>query len=404
MKNKGGMMFETVEEYPVDPIMIGAEYFAQDPRQDKLDLTVGIYQDAAGKTPVLKAVKAAEQRLVNIQTSKSYLALTGDATYCRVLGETILGSDLFDGFVAAQTAGGAVALRVMADLLAQMPNRPTVWVQTPTYGNYIPILTAAHARFEMLPFYDTITRNILFDQMLEGLCEARSGDVVLLQGVCHNPTGADMTEAQFDALLDVLEARGLVPWIDLAYLGFSQGFDQDCAMARKIANRFPECIICVTLSKTFGIYRDRAGALLIKTRPNDTARIHRAVSAIVRSSASHAPDHGPAVVRMILQDQDLKALWLDELDHMRQRVIAVRSEIVRCEEQEFGRTDLSYLGRQSGMFSLLPLSSEQELALTRDHAIHVVKGGRINVARLSAADIPTLITAVHAVLGKVSLR
>lgn len=393
-------MFENVEDYPVDPIMIGAEYFAQDPRQDKLDLTVGIYQDAEGKTPVLKAVKAAEQCLVDTQTSKSYLALTGDAAYCKVLGETILGPGLFDDFVAAQTSGGAVALRVMADLLAQLPKTPTVWLQTPTYGNYVPILTAAGARFGMLPYYDRITRNTLFDQLLEGLKRAHPGDVFLMQGACHNPTGADMTVAQFDALLDVLEARGLVPWIDLAYLGFSQGFDQDCAMARKVASRFSECIICVTLSKTFGIYRDRAGALLIKTRASDRARTHRAVSAIVRSGASHAPDHGPSVVRTILQHNDLKSLWLDELEQMRQRVIAIRSEIVRCEEHEFGKSELSYLAGQSGMFSLLPLTPEQEAALTSNHAIHVVQGGRINVARLRAPDIPKLIAAVHDVLSK----
>lgn len=267
-------MFEQVEEYPVDPIMIGAEYFAQDPRFDKLNLTVGIYQDEIGQTPVIKAVKLAEQRLVDTQTSKSYLALTGDAEYCRVLGQEILGPDLYDdSFVAAQTSGGAVALRVMADLLAQMPTRPTIWLQTPTYGNYVPILTAAGALFKSVPYYDPIRREIVFDQMLEGLNAAQPGDVFLMQGVCHNPTGADMTPDQFEALLDLLEDRGIVPWIDLAYLGFARSWDADCTMARKIAVRFPECIVCVTLSKSFGIYRDRAGALFVKTRAGDRDRI-----------------------------------------------------------------------------------------------------------------------------------
>lgn len=274
-------MFENVEKYAVDPIMIGAEYFAQDPRKDKLNLTVGIYQDEHGQTPVLKAVKLAEQGLVESQSSKSYLALTGDAEYCTVLGQEILGAHYDGTWVAAQTAGGAVALRVMADLLAQMPTPPTIWLQTPTYGNYVPILTAARAKFTHVSYYDPIRREILFDQMLEGLKSAKRGDVFLMQGVCHNPTGADMLPAQFYMLLDLLEARGIVPWIDLAYLGFSQSFDEDCAMARKIAARFPECIICTTLSKSFGIYRDRTGALFIKTQAADRERMHGAVSVIV---------------------------------------------------------------------------------------------------------------------------
>jgi aspartate/tyrosine/aromatic aminotransferase len=391
-------MFEKVDDYPVDPIMIGAEYFAQDPRKDKLNLTVGIYQDELGRTPVLKSVKLAEQHLVDTQDTKSYLALTGDADYCRVLGQELIGAELYDdSFVAAQTAGGAVALRVMADLLAQMPTRPAVWLQTPTYGNYGPILTAAGARFRSVPYYDTLRRDILFDQMLEGLKEAQPGDIFLMQGVCHNPTGADMTAAQFDALLDFLEARGIVPWIDLAYLGFAQSFDADCTMARQIAARFAECVICVTLSKSFGIYRDRAGALFMKTRPADRTRMLRAISAIVRAGASHAPDHGPSVVRTILQDAGLKKLWLQELDQMRQRVCQLRQEITKIEVQSFGRNDLGYLARQSGMFSLLPVTPDQERALTREYGIHVVQGGRVNLARLGDKDIEPLLRAVHKV-------
>ena len=393
-------MFEKVEDYPVDPIMIGADYFAQDPRADKLNLTVGIYQDGDGNTPVLHAVKLAEQRLIETQTSKSYLALTGDAEYCSALGYQILGVEAYDSFVVAQTAGGAVALRVMADLLAQISDRPTVWLQTPTYGNYVPILSAAGARFQTVPYYDPLLRELMFDQMLDGLKGAQAGDVFLMQGVCHNPTGADMSHAQFDALLNLLEKRGIVPWIDLAYLGFARGFTDDCNMAHKIASRFPECVICITLSKSFGIYRDRAGALFVKTKPTDRAHIQRAVSAIVRSGASHAPDHGPSVVRTILEDADLKALWLSELDQMRMRVIQLRKDIAATEARDFGRNDLGYLSYQLGMFSLLPLTVDQETALTQNHGIHIVKGGRMNVARLAADDVPHLIGAFHSVISE----
>jgi aspartate/tyrosine/aromatic aminotransferase len=396
---KGSEVFEKVEDYPVDPIMIGAEYFAQDPRPDKLNLTVGIYQDEHGQTPVLQAVKEAERRLVETQTTKSYLALTGDAEYCSVLGQEILGDTFGNDWIAAQTSGGAVALRVMADLLAQMPDPPTVWLQTPTYGNYVPILTAAGARFAQVPYYDPIGRKITFDQMLGGLANARTGDVFLMQGVCHNPTGADMTPEQFDVLLEVLEQRGIIPWIDLAYLGFAQSFEDDCTVARQIAARFHECVVCITLSKSFGIYRDRAGALFVKTRKDDRPRILRAVSAIVRSGASHAPDHGPSVVRTILQDQKLKVLWLQELDRMRARVAEVRAQIAQTEIDDFGTHDLAYLASQRGMFSLLPLTESQETALTRDHGIHVVKGGRVNVARLGPNDFDWLIRAVRTVMA-----
>jgi aspartate/tyrosine/aromatic aminotransferase len=203
-----------------------------------------------------------------------------------------------------------------------------------------------------------------------------------------------MSAAQFDALLDVLEARGIIPWIDLAYLGFAQSWEADCEMARKIAQRFPECVVCITLSKSFGIYRDRAGALFVKTRAGARATTHRAISAIVRAGASHAPDHGPSVVRTILQDDALKALWLAELDQMRARVAHVRQQIADTERSAFGTGQLAYIAKQSGMFSLLPLTEAQETALTRDHGIHVVKGGRVNVARLGADDITKLIGAI----------
>lgn len=392
-------MFEKADDYPVDPIMIGADLFAQDPRRDKLNLTVGIYQDEHGRTPVLEAVKLAEQRLIETQASKSYLALTGDADYCRLLGHEILGDAYNAGWVAAQTSGGAVALRVMADLLAQLPEPPTVWLQAPTYGNYVPILTAAGARHQALPYYETLRSELTFEQMMDGLQAARPGDVFLMQGVCHNPTGADMSPDQFAALLDRLEALGVVPWIDLAYLGFAQDFEADCLMARRIAERFDECIVCITLSKSFGIYRDRAGALFIKTRASAQERITRAVTAIVRSGASHAPDHGPSVVRTILQDAELKALWLRDLEQMRQRVARMRERIVVTEQEMFGTDRLAYLGRQVGMFSLLPLSVAQEAALTRDHGIHVVQGGRINVARLGDEDVRWLVEAVCRILS-----
>jgi len=395
-------MFERVEEYPVDPIMIGADLFAQDPRSDKLNLTVGVYEDEHGRTPILDAVKQAELRLAETQPTKAYTALTGDAEYCATLGAAIFGAESYaaSGVVAAQTAGGAVALRLMADLVAQMPSRPRVWLQTPTYGNYIPILNAAGTDWRAVPYYNRARAEIEFEAMLDGLAAARPGDLFLFQGVCHNPTGADLSPAQIGVLLDRLESLGVVPWLDLAYLGFASGWDADSTVARQILERFPECIVSITLSKSFGIYRDRAGALFVRTRNADRARMARALSAIIRAGSSHAPDHGPSVVRTILQDEALKASWLADLERMRRRVADIRQEIVAVEQRDFHGDALAFLARQSGMFSLLPLDEAQETALTRDHGIHVVKGGRVNVARLRGAGITKLVSAFHAVTGR----
>ncbi|WP_269584809.1 aromatic amino acid transaminase [Roseibium sp. Sym1] len=394
-------MFGDVGDYPVDPIMIGADLFAQDPRTDKLNLTVGVYENEQGQTPILTAVKRAESDLVALQKTKAYMALTGDADYYGSLGQEILGADLFTGhdFVSAQTAGGAVALRVMADFVAQLSRKPTIWLQSPTYGNYMPIVTAAGAPWRSVPYYDQLRCQMRFEEMLTGLEAARPGDLFLFQGVCHNPTGADLTKEQFGQLLDQLERLGVVPWIDLAYLGFGKGFEADCEQVRQIVGRFEECVVCVTLSKSFGIYRDRAGALFLKCKPETRERLQRAVSAIIRSGSSHAPDHGPAVVSRILSDPDLKSLWLQELEVMRKRVAGIRQEIVLLEQERYQRDTLAYLGRQSGMFSLLPLNSDQETALTRDHGIHVVRGGRVNVARLNSTTIPKLIEVFHQVIS-----
>jgi len=394
-------MFEDIQDYPVDPIMIGAELFAQDQRKEKLNLTVGIYQDEHGKTPVLNSVKQAELRLNTLQQTKAYTALTGDVEYCSVLGEQIFGSDRYNAnkLIAAQTAGGAVALRLMADLLSQLPNSPTVWLQNPTYGNYIPILKAAAVNYQTLPYYDPLKSQLTINAMLAGLTKAKAGDVFLLQGVCHNPTGADMSLQQFDALLNQLEKYKVVPWIDLAYLGFSQTFEKDSEMARDIIDRFPEAIVCVTLSKSFGIYRDRAGALFVKCEESEQTRMHRAISAIVRSSVSHAPDHGPSVVRTILQDESLKNTWLAELSQMQKRVKEVRKKVVETEQRLLNCSNLAFLAEQAGMFSLLPLTSQQEISLTKKHGIHIVQGGRINLARLSDEDIPKLVYAFHEVIS-----
>lgn len=393
-------MFEKLRGFDVDPIMKAAADFRADARADKLDLTVGVYQDESGQTPVLSAVKAAEMRLAKEQSSKAYMPLTGDPEFCLLVGELVFGEGAGQryGLFSAQTAGGAAALRVAADLMAALPGKPTVWIQTPTYSNYRAIFEHAGANVATLPYYDHRTQRIEFDDMMSGLNHAQPGDAFLFQGPCHNPTGADMSDAQLGMLLDRLQSAGIVPILDLAYLGFAKDFESDCSTARKVVDRFKECIICVSLSKSFGIYRDRTGALFVKSARADQAETSRALSALIRSNLSHAPDHGAAVVKTILFDPQLKHAWLDSLAEMSARVVATRRKIVQVEHEMKLSPQLSYLENQKGMFSLLPLTYVQEIELREKFGIFLVRGGRMNVARLADDDINRIIRAVHQVI------
>lgn len=390
-------MFETLEAQPADALLGLIKLFAEDPRPSKLDLGVGVYKDEAGRTPIFAAVKEAERRLLDEQESKSYLGPSGDVRFLELLGDMVFG-DVWKAqagrFASIQTPGGSGALRIGAELLREVvPNR-RIWVGLPTWPNHVPIFSAAGLEVRTHPFFDVASQAVQFDAMMAALQTAEKGDAVLLHGCCHNPTGADLSPEQWQAVADVLEARGLLPFVDLAYHGLGDGLEADLYGVRLLAGRLGGLLTAVSCSKNFGLYRDRIGALYVMTGNSDTAAItasHLACHA--RTAYSMPPDHGAAVVRLILSDAKLARQWRTELDEVQARICAIRAGLAA--HGQAGPVDLTAVGQQKGMFSTLPLSREQVQTLRAEQAVYMADSGRINVAGLRLGDIDAFVEALR---------
>ena len=363
---------------------------AADPRNDKIDVGVGVFRDGRGNTPILKVIKEAERRLVDTQASKSYLGSAGDKRFAELLRPILLGEHAGDERIAGvQTPGGCGALRLGFELVRTANPSARVLVGTPTWPNHPPIIRAVGLEMVEYPYYDRDGTAILFEDMLEALSCGAPGDVALLHGCCHNPTGADLNPVQWAEITDVIAERGLIPLIDIAYQGFGQGLDEDAAGLRGILSRCDEVIVAQSCDKNFSVYRDRVGCLFVKTGSADatkTAMGH--VFQRSREMWSMPPDHGAAAVHIILEDTQLRAEWLIELAGMRDRINAVRQSIAAADSR------LGFVGRQFGMFSMLPLSREQVLKLREDHAIYMADSGRFNVVGLGDDQIDRFTAAV----------
>ena len=361
-----------------------------DARADKIDVGVGVYRDGTGATPILRAVKAAERLLWERQESKGYLGGRGDVEFARLLRPIVLGrhanDDRIDG---VQTPGGCGALR-LAFQIAKLANpRARVLVGTPTWPNHPPMAEGVGLELVKYPFYDAPRRGIDFDAMMGALGGARAGDIALLHGCCHNPTGADLDQGQWQAVTRVVAERGLIPLIDLAYQGLGRGLDEDAEGTWGMLDACDEVLVAQSCDKNFGVYRDRVGALFVKTASRDTTATAMAhVLQMAREMWSMPPDHGAAAVRMVLQDEALTADWRDELTSMRERLNGVRATIARADPR------LDYISRQYGMFSMLPLTLDQVKALRADHAIYMADSARFNVVGMSDAALPRFIAAV----------
>lgn len=394
-------MFDLLSPVPDDPLLklIGA--FRADRRASKVDLGVGVYRDETGATPVMSVVKRAEKVLHELQDSKSYLGLAGDIEFLRLLKHQIFqGSHLdYDRIASIQTPGGSGALRLAADLVRSTAEAPTVWVGLPCWANHIPIFQAAGLNVETYAAYDETSRCADSEAMLKALERAQPGDLVLLQGCCHNPTGGDLSEETWRALADLCLKSGLIPLIDIAYQGLGRGLREDMSGVDILLDRVPEAILAASCSKNFGLYRERTGALFVMAESQMRADIVRSnLFALARTSYSMPPDHGAALVRVILSNEELVMTWEAELASMRSRISAIRQGIVDC-WQEDAHLDLSYLMTDRGMFSLLPLNGSQITALREDHAIYVAGNGRINLAGLKSSDIPHLVNSLRSVMS-----
>jgi len=366
-----------------------------DPRSDKIDVGVGVFRDGAGNTPILKVMKEAEQRLLDTQVTKAYLGSAGDKRFAELLRPILLGEHAGDQRIAGlQTPGGCGALRLGFELIATANSQARVYLGTPSWPNHAPIIRAVGLETAEYPYYERGQGTIRFEDMIAALRSAEPGDVALLHGCCHNPTGADLSEEQWAAVRDVVVDRELIPLIDIAYQGFGRGLDEDAFGVRLILSACDEVVIAQSCDKNFSCYRDRVGSMWVKTgAAKTTATAMGHVNQRSREMWSMPPDHGAACAHIILEDPELHARWLVELDAMRDRINSVRQRLASADPR------LAFIGRQFGMFSMLPLSVEQVLKLRTDHAIYMADSGRFNVVGMSDEQIGRFTAAVVEALG-----
>jgi aspartate/tyrosine/aromatic aminotransferase len=366
-----------------------------DPRPEKIDVGVGVFRDAEGRTPILNTIKKAEKILLESQESKSYLGMNGDKRYAELLRPILLGRHERDERIAGvQTPGGCGALRLGFELIATANPDARVLVGAPTWPNHPPMLKSAGLTQIEYPYYEKAQGAVRFDAMLEALSQARAGDVVLLHGSCHNPTGADLSDEEWAQVTRIVAERGLIPFVDIAYQGFGRGLDEDAKGLWGLLDVCDEVLIAQSCDKNFSVYRDRVGSFFVKTgAPETTATAMAHVMQRAREMWSMPPDHGAAAVRIILDDPELRAEWLVELEAMRTRINSVRQRIASADPR------LAFIGRQFGMFSMLPLTKEQVVGLRDKHAIYMADSGRFNVVGMSDGEIDRFVEAVTEVLN-----
>jgi aromatic-amino-acid transaminase len=388
--NGGAQFFDALGDVQSDSLLALIALANADPRPDKIDVGVGVYRDGAGNTPILRAVKAAEKLLWESQQSKSYIGGYGDKRYTELLRPIVLGRHADDDRIAGlHTPGGCGALSLGFKLIATAHPRSKVLVGTPTWPNHIPVIEAAGLSIAEYAYYDRLQTRIRFDEMLAAFEGAGTGDVVLLHGCCHNPTGADLDDGQWREVVDVVARRGLIPLVDIAYQGLGRGFAEDAAGLHLLLDACDEVVVAQSCDKNFGVYRDRVGSLLLKTRHADqTKRAMNHAVQIAREMWSMPPDHGAASVRIVLDTPELRADWDAEVGEMRDRINRIRGAIAGADPR------LAYIGSQFGMFSMLPVSPEQVRRLRDDHAIYMADSGRFNVIGMADHAVDRFIEAV----------
>ncbi|AYY80056.1 aspartate/tyrosine/aromatic aminotransferase [Proteus vulgaris] len=396
-------MFEKIIAAPADPILGLADSFRSDPRENKINLGIGVYKDETGKTPVLTTVKKAEKYLLENETTKNYLPISGIPEFGNVTQALLFGeqhSIIFEKRArTAQAPGGTGALRIAADFIAQQTTAKRVWISNPTWPNHNNIFQIAGLEICNYDYYDAKNHGLDFDGMLASLTKAQAGDVVLFHGCCHNPSGIDPTEEQWRQLAALSAEKGWLPVFDFAYQGFARGLEEDAQGLRLFAEKNPELIVASSYSKNFGLYNERVGACTIVTKDSDTAeKAFSQAKAIIRANYSNPPAHGASVVTTILSNSELKEEWIEELTTMRERIQRMRQLLVTTLQEKGAKQDFSFIIDQNGMFSFSGLNKEQVERLRAEYGIYIVGSGRINVAGLTLENMVPLCEAIVAVL------
>ena len=397
-------MFQALQPLPPDPILGLSAAFKADPNPNKVDLGIGVYKDENGNTPVMKAVKLAEESLLNSQATKSYVGPTGALDYNETIARMVLGDNLLDSLggrrVTVQTPGGCGGLRLAADFIAKANADTTVWVSNPTWANHKPLLGSAGLKFNQYPYYDYATHSVDFDSMLACLKQVPQGDLVLLHGCCHNPSGADLSPEQWLQVRDVAVQQGFTVFIDLAYQGMGTGLEEDVYGVRLLAESLPELIVVSSCSKNFGLYRERTGAVTLICESEESCKTASTLlAAAARANYSMPPDHGAALVQLIINTPKLRKIWDEELTEVRERINRLRSQFVQRLKDAAIEQDFSFIENEKGMFSFLGVTEDQIKVLINKYSIYLVNSSRINVASINDSNIDYLISSLKEVLA-----
>ena len=388
-------MLDQLKDQPADKILSLMAAFRADPRDGKIDLGVGVYKDPEGCTPVMRAVREAEKRIWEQETTKTYTALAGDPAFSDAMVALVLGDAVPRTRVAAvATPGGTGAVRQGFELIRMMNPGGTVWVPEPTWPNHLSILKHLGMAVKSYRYFDAGTLGVDAEGMLADLAGVQAGDAVLLHGCCHNPSGADPEAETWDAVARILREKGALPFIDLAYQGFGDGLEADAAATRLIAGS-GECLIAASCSKNFGIYRERTGLLMAVSGDEGVARLAQAnLVYLNRQNYSFPPDHGARVVTTVLGDEGLRADWQVELEEIRTGMMALRKALAGELRLLTNSDRFDFLLSHKGMFSRLGASPEQVERMRAEHGIYMVGDSRINVAGLNARTVPVLAQAM----------
>jgi len=385
---------------PADAILGLIVEHREDPRPEKVDLGVGVYRTAKGETPILDTVKKAERQLLETQATKAYIGTAGSAEFNAAMQDlTFADSVSRDRLITIQTPGGSGSLRVAAGIILRARDNATVWVSEPTWANHIPLLGGAGLTLKPYPYYDPDNHVIRTEAMLEALQAVPEGDVVLFHSCCHNPCGLDPSNDEWRAITDVVVERNLVPFFDAAYQGFAAGIEEDAFAVRYMAERVAEMIVCNSCSKNFGLYRDRVGTLsLLGADQNAASMLASNANNYVRTLYSMPPDHGGAIVSIILNDAALRREWFAEVDEMRSRLQEMKDLLHGALNEKAPDHDFAHLVRSNGMFCFLGISADQVRLLKKDFGIYMVDSSRINVAGITPDNVNYLASSIAAVL------